>query len=148
MWRPAQTLILATTLTTALLAQSEQSAPAVSESTAGQLTPIPDLQNSLAAARELYNSADYGAALVTLDRLVAANPSPQDRQTIDLYRMFCFVALGRTREAEEAITAMINRDPLYRPADSETPPRLRPMFSDKRRLLLPSIIQSKYKHAK
>ena len=40
------------------------------------------------------------------------------------------------------------RDPLYHPADSEIPPRLRPMFSDKRKLMLPSIIQANYVRAK
>src|SRR5687768_3696352 len=43
---------------------------------------------------------------------------------------------------------MITRDPLFRPADAEVPPRLRPMFSDKRRVVLPGVIQSRYERAK
>jgi len=124
-----RTLILVVVLATGVLAQSG---------------PAP----SVAAARELYASADYRGALDMLDRLATANPSPPDRQSIDLYRTFCLVALGRTTEAEEAVAAMITRDPLYRPADSEVPPRLRSMFSDKRRVLLPGIIQSRYEGAK
>ena len=137
-------LILVTALTSVMRAQSEQAAPAARESPAATL----DLQGSLAAARQLYASADYRSALDTLDRLITANPSPQDRQSIDLYRTFCFVALGKTGEADAAITAMITRDPLYRPADSEIPPRLRAMFSDKRRSVLPAVIQSRYERAK
>ncbi|HEY1308215.1 MAG TPA: energy transducer TonB [Vicinamibacterales bacterium] len=137
-------LILVTALTSGMRAQSEQAAPTALESPAATL----DLQGSLAAARQLYASADYRRALEALDRLTTANPSPRDRQSIDLYRTFCFVALGKTGEADEAITAMIARDPLYRPADSEIPPRLRAMFSDKRKSVLPAIIQSRYERAK
>jgi len=140
-------LILVTTLASGILAQSEQTAPAPQPSTERPAATL-DFQGSLAAARDLYASADYLAALDMLDRLVAAQPSPEDHQSIDLYRTFCFVALGRTREADETITAMISRDPLYHPADSEIPPRLRPMFSDKRKLVLPSIIQANYVRAK
>ena len=124
-----RTLILVVVLAFGVLAQSE---------------PAP----SVAAARELYASADYRGALDMLDRLATANPSPPDRQSIDLYRTLCLVALGRAAEADEAVAAMITRDPLYRPADSEIPPRLRPMFSDKRRVMLPAIIQSRYERAK
>ncbi len=124
-----RTLILVVLLASGVLAQSE---------------PAP----SIAAARELYASADYNGALVMLDRLAPANPMPPDRQSIDLYRTLCFVALGRTTEADEVVAAMITRDPLYRPPESEIPPRLRSMFSDKRRIMLPGIIQSRYERAK
>jgi hypothetical protein len=131
-FKPLPTLTLLMALAPALLAQPEQA----------------HLHASLAAAQELYASADYQGALDMLDRLGAAGPAVQARQSIDLYRTFCFIALGRTGEADDAITAMITRDPLYRPADSDVPPRLRPLFSDKRRLLLPTVIQSKYALAK
>jgi TonB family protein len=120
--------------------------------TAGPPTGRPDValdvQGSLDAARDLYAAADYQGALDMLDRLMAANPSPEDRQSIDLYRTFCLVALGRLGDADKTVTAMITRDPTYRPADSEVPPRLRSMFSDKRKEVLPSIIQLKYQRAK
>jgi hypothetical protein len=124
-----RTLILAVVLTSGVLAQSE---PA----------------RSLDAARELYASADYRGALEMLDRLAAADSTRPDRPSIDLYRAFCLIALERAGEADEAIVAMITRDPLYRPADAEVPPRLRPMFSDKRRVVLPGIIQTRYERAK
>src|SRR5262245_32016125 len=103
---------------------------------------------SMTAARELYVSADYQRALDMLDRLAAANPTMTERQSIDLYRTFCFVALGKTGEADQVIAAMIARDPLFRPADADVPPRLRPLFTDKRRIALPSIVQSRYERAK
>ncbi len=83
-----------------------------------------------------------------LEQLAATNPSTQDRQSIDLYRAFCLIALERVEEASEAIAAMAARDPLYRPADSAVSPRLRLMFRDTRRVVLPAIIQSRYERAK
>jgi hypothetical protein len=124
-----RTLILAVVLTSSVLAQSE---PA----------------SSLDAARQLYASADYRGALEMLDRLAAADSTRPDRPSIDLYRAFCLIALERAGEADAAIVAMITRDPLYRPADAEVPPRLRPMFSDKRRVVLPGVIQTRYEGAK
>jgi len=43
---------------------------------------------------------------------------------------------------------MPTRDLLYRPVDGDMPPRLRPLFTDKRRALLPGIIQARYAQAK
>jgi TonB family protein len=105
-------------------------------------------QPSLAAARQLYASAEYKDALSMLDGLVKANPAPQDRQTIDLYRTFCLVALGGTTEATTAVEAMITRDPLYHPNLDDVPPRLRTLFRDARQRLLPGIIQQRYLAAK
>jgi hypothetical protein len=124
-----RTLILVVVLISGVLAQSE---PA----------------SSLDAARELYATADYRGALEMLDRLAAADPTRLDLPSIELYRAFCLIALERAGEADEAIVAMITRDPLYRPADAEVPPRLRPIFSGKRGVLLPGIIQARYERAK
>ena len=140
-------LILVTVLTSGILAQSERTVSVAPETTGKSAVGV-EPQTSLAVARQLYASADYQRALDLLDRLAAAHPPLQESQSIDLYRTLCFVALGKTGEADVVITTMITRDPLYRPADSEIPPRLRPMFSDKRRLVLPSIIQSKYAKAR
>ena len=97
-------------------------------------------QESLSDARQLYASADYKGALTMLNTLLAASPSPQERQSIELYRTFCLVALGNTDEANKAIEAMVSRDPLYRPNMDDVPPRLRTVFSDARKKLLPSLI--------
>jgi hypothetical protein len=105
-------------------------------------------QESLTDARQLYASADYKGALTMLNTLLAATPSPQERQSIELYRTFCLVALGFTEEANKAIEAMVSRDPLYRPNMDDVPPRLRTVFSDARKKLLPALIQERYVIAK
>ena len=105
-------------------------------------------QESLTDARQLYASADYKGALTMLNTLLAATPSPQERQSIELYRTFCLVALGFTDEANKSIEAMVSRDPLYRPNMDDVPPRLRTVFSDARKKLLPALIQERYVIAK
>jgi hypothetical protein len=105
-------------------------------------------QESIAAARQLYASAEYKDALTMLDGLLKSNPAPQDRQAIDLYRTFCLAALGGVNEATTAVDEMIKRDPLYHPNLDEVPPRLRTLFKDARQRLLPGIIQQRYVAAK
>ena len=105
-------------------------------------------QESLANARQLYASADYRSALTMLKTLLAASPSPQERQSLELYRTLCLVAIGNNDEANKAIDAMVARDPLYRPNMDEVPPRLRTIFSDARKRLLPALIQERYVIAK
>jgi hypothetical protein len=105
-------------------------------------------QESLASARQLYASADYKGALTMLNALLGTSPSPQDRQAIELYRTFCLVAIGNTDEANKAIESMVSRDPLYRPNMDDVPPRLRTVFSDARKRLLPALIQERYVIAK
>jgi tetratricopeptide (TPR) repeat protein len=104
--------------------------------------------SSFANARQLYASADYKGALIMLNTLLATSPSPQERQSIELYRTFCLVAIGSTDEANKAIEAMVSRDPLYRPNPDDVPPRLRTVFSDVRKRLLPALIQERYVIAK
>jgi tetratricopeptide (TPR) repeat protein len=105
-------------------------------------------QQSFADARQLYASADYKGALTMLNTLLGASPSPQERQSIELYRTFCLVAMGNNDEANKAIEAMVSRDPLYRPNMEDVPPRLRTVFSDTRKRLLPALIQERYIIAK
>jgi hypothetical protein len=105
-------------------------------------------QESLASARQLYASADYRSALTMLNTLLTATPSPQERQSIELYRTLCLVAIGNNDEANKSIEAMVSRDPLYRPNMDEVPPRLRTVFSDARKRLLPALIQERYVVAK
>jgi hypothetical protein len=110
--------------------------------------PHSHAQDSFANARQLYASADYRGALTMLNTLLAASPTPQERQSIELYRTFCLVAIGNTDEANKAIEAMVSRDPLYRPNMEDVPPRLRTVFTDARKRLLPALIQERYVIAK
>ena len=117
--------------------------------TASAQVPAPTLNSpSLAAARTLYASAEYGGALDMLNGLIAQNPAPTERQSIDLYRTLCLVAVGNAAEATKVIEAMIAQDPLYRPAAEDVPPRLRSAFTDARRRLLPAMVQQTYSAAK
>ena len=103
---------------------------------------------SLAAARTLYASAEYGGALEMLNGLLSENPAAPERQAIDLYRALCLVAVGNSAEASRIIEGMIRQDPLYRPGADDVPPRLRSAFTDARRRLLPAIVQQGYLAAK
>jgi len=103
---------------------------------------------SLAAARDLYVSASYDDALSMLGVLSNGSRSPEERQSIDLYRTLCLFALGKTADADKVIEAMLVRDPLYRAADEELSPRVETAFQTARRRILPSVIQQKYADAK
>jgi len=103
---------------------------------------------SLAAARDLYVSASYDDALSMLGMLSNGSRSPEERQSIDLYRTLCLFALGKTADADKVIEAMLVRDPLYRAADEELSPRVETAFQTARRRILPSVIQQKYADAK
>jgi len=43
---------------------------------------------------------------------------------------------------------LLKKDPLYHPSDTETSPRIRSVFEDERRRLLPQILQERYEQAK
>jgi TonB family protein len=113
-----------------------------------QVPPATAPKASLAAARTLYASAEYGGALDMLNGLVSETPAGPERQAIDLYRALCFVAVGEAAEASRVIEAMIVQDPLFRPMSDDVPPRLRLAFSDARRKMLPGIVQQNYVAAK
>jgi hypothetical protein len=102
-------------------------------------------QDTLAAARDLYASAEYDSALKLLDRLSGA--SSEDQQSIELYRSLCLLAVGRTQDAERSIEMIVARDPLYRPGE-DLSPRMRTAFSEAKKRLLPSIVQQQYAEAK
>jgi hypothetical protein len=102
-------------------------------------------QDTLAAARDLYASAEYESALKLLDRL--SGTSKEDQQSIELYRSLCLLAVGRTQDAERSVEMIIARDPLYKPGE-DLSPRMRTAFSEAKKRLLPSIVQQQYADAK
>ena len=105
-------------------------------------------QDGLDAARELYNGARYEEALVRLDGLRGSRHVVEEVRSIEQYRAFCLLALGRTAEAERAMEAVVTTAPSYRPAVADESPRVRAVFSDVRRRVLPRIIQEQYAQAK
>jgi hypothetical protein len=102
-------------------------------------------QDTLAAARDLYASAEYDSALKLLDRL--SGTSSEDQQSIELYRSLCLLAVGRTQDAERSVEIIIARNPLYQPGE-DLSPRMRNAFSEAKKRLLPSIVQQQYADAK
>jgi len=112
------------------------------------LTPAPaGAEDSIAEARKLYQSADYDAALAVLDRLKNDATASADPE-FGPYRVLCLLALGRSDEAQQSIAAILRQNPRYRPSETETSPRIRAVFEDARRRLLPQIFQERYDTAK
>ncbi len=105
-------------------------------------------QDSLSGARDLYASAAYEDALAMLGRLNTNGLKADDSRVADQYRALCLLALGKTAEASQAIEAVVSADPAYHPSDSEVSPRVRAVFSDVRKRLLPGLVQQKYAQAK
>jgi tetratricopeptide (TPR) repeat protein len=111
------------------------------------IAPEARAQDPVAKARELYAAAEYEDALTMLDGLAAGKHGTVDRQAVEVYRTLCLSAVGRRDEADKAIEGIIAEDPLFRPGD-DVSPRMRTVFSDARRRLLPSLIQQHYQQAK
>ena len=102
----------------------------------------------LSAARDLYASAAYDDALTVLNRMRSADHPASQSRAIEQYRAFCFLALGRAADAEQAIEAVVAAEPSFQPGESDASPRIRSAFTTVRRRMLPSIIQAKYAQAK
>lgn len=108
----------------------------------------PAADDPIAAARDLYAAAEYENALSLLNQLRLADHRPEEARTIEQYRAFCLLALGRPSDAEQAIAAVVIAEPSYQPSNGDVSPRVRTAFSDVRRRMLPAIIQEKYAAAK
>lgn len=105
-------------------------------------------QDSLSLARQLYSAAAYEDALQMLNRLRTAPGRPDDVPTIEQYRAFCLLALGRTHDAEEAIASAVAFDPTFLPPEADLSPRLLSVFSEVRKRKLPELITQGYLRAK
>jgi len=112
------------------------------------LPSVVSAEDSLAIARELYASAAYEDALAMLGRLNPGVLRIDEGRVADQYRALCLLALGRTTEASHAIEAVVAAEPSYHPSDGDVSPRVRAVFSDVRRRLLPGLVQQKYALAK
>jgi tetratricopeptide (TPR) repeat protein len=100
-------------------------------------------QDPLDPVRQLYADAQYERALTTLERL-KADPAATSSIEIDRYRVLCLMALGRTKEADAAIEAILTVNPLYRPGASDTSPAVRAAFAAVRKRMLPAIARAAY----
>ena len=104
--------------------------------------------DGLEAARRLYAAAAYEEAL----RALESSPPPVTDAgavvAVEQQRLLCLVALGRPADAEQAITAIVQADPLYVPDAASAPPRVRTAFLDVRAKLVPSVAKSDYERAR
>jgi hypothetical protein len=98
-------------------------------------------------AKELYRSAAYDEALGVLDAIRAPAPSPEALEVSE-YRVFCLVALDRKDEARNAISTLISEKPLYDLSETQASPRVRAVFTEVRKSLLPALVQNAYAEAK
>ena len=100
--------------------------------------------SALSAAKALYATASYEEALTRLSRADTSD-NPEE---VDQYRALCYLALGRTEDAERSLEQIVTRAPLYSMSDSEVSPRLVAMFQDVRKRLLPTAAKDLYSTAK
>jgi TonB family protein len=99
-------------------------------------------------AQTLYASASYDEALAVLERLQHQDLTPSEVRVVHQQRALCLLALGRTQDANQAIAAAVQADPVYRHGEASASPRVRNAFRDVRARLLPGIVQSEYVEAR
>ena len=104
--------------------------------------------DGLEAARRLYAAAAYEEALRALDSTPPPATDAGAIVAVEQQRLLCLVALGRPADAEQAITAIVQADPLYVPDPASAPPRVRTAFLDVRAKLVPAIAKSDYERAR
>jgi TonB family protein len=104
--------------------------------------------DGLETARRLYAAAAYEDALKTLERLDPVAPDVRAAVAVHQQRVLCLVALGRPADAEQAMAAIVEADPLYVPDAASAPPRVRAAFRDVRAKLVPAIAKSEYERAR
>ncbi len=101
-------------------------------------------QDVLDRVRTLYASAAYEDALSALSTVADAAAKPD----LEVYRISCLVALGRTAEAQRAVESVVNANPMYLPDPAEASPRIQELFKGARKQLLPTIARRMYTDAK
>jgi hypothetical protein len=104
--------------------------------------------DGLEAARRLYAAAAYEEALRALESSPPPVTDAGEVVAVQQQRLLCLVALGRPDDAEQAITAIVQADPLYVPDAASAPPRVRTVFLDVRAKLVPSVAKSDYERAR
>jgi tetratricopeptide (TPR) repeat protein len=103
-------------------------------------------EDSLDAARQLYAAAAYDDALAMLNRLHSTSDTATPE--LDQERALCFLALNRVNDAEQAITSVVQANPLYLPDASTVAPRVRAAFQDVRARLLPDLARAAFARAR
>jgi hypothetical protein len=97
-------------------------------------------------AKELYRTAAYDEALTVLERISTTDAT--DAIQVYEYRVFCLIALERKDDARTAMAALVTASPSYAMSETDAAPRVRTMFTEVRRSILPGVIQRAYAEAK
>jgi TonB family protein len=100
-------------------------------------------QDSIAAARDLYTTADYREALAMLTRLRPSAASAADVRAIEQYRAFSLIALGQIAEAELVVEQITAIDPTWTLPADEAPPRIVTLFAQARERALPNVLRQR-----
>jgi len=101
-------------------------------------------QDSLAAARTLYASASYEEALAALSSAAGGG----DVNQVDEYRALCYLALGESSSATQALERIVKRAPLYALNELEVSPKLVSTFNEVRQRVLPDVVRQVYTRAR
>lgn len=102
----------------------------------------------LQAALDLYAAAAYDEALAALDAVSGAGLSSDDRVVVAQHRMLCLMAMGRTAAAERAAADLLTLRPSYVLGAHEASPRVRAMFDDTRKRVLPGVVRELFTAAR
>jgi TonB family protein len=106
-------------------------------------------QDALSAAQAFYAAAQYEEALKAFDAAKnAGGREPRAALAIEQGRAFCLLALDRRADAEKAIETILGLDPFFKPAEDDTPPKIRTAFREVRRRALAGVLQQVYAGAK
>jgi TonB family protein len=108
-------------------------------------SPAPG-QTQMASVRELYAAASYEDALSALATVNGSDPATAIEA--EQYRALCLLAIGRQGEARASVRRIVQRDPLYAPAEAEVTPKIATIFAETRRELLPAAARKEFAEAK
>ncbi len=88
-------------------------------------------------ARSRYEEAAYEDALKILDGVEPSTAS--QRVQVEQYRALCHIALGHTEDAERAVIALVDADPIYLPPTTIASPKVLSIVVETRRRHIPLV---------
>ena len=105
-------------------------------------------EDALAHAKDLYLSAAYDEALVVLEQLKSQPAPAAANRGRAVSRVLPARAWSAATKPEKTIADIVAAEPFYRPSDTQTSPRIRAVFDETRKALLPGLVQRTYADAK
>lgn len=108
------------------------------------LTSIAAAQDPLTQAKQFYEVASYDDALGALN--AAGNSA--DIAEVEKYRALCYLALGRSKEAEQSLEHLAMARPLLTLEDSDASPKLVALYHDVSKRTFPEASKQIYQRAR